>query len=88
MTRPDIAGAARAVVRHSHNPCERRWVAIEMIFAYLNQARSGHQYERGSRLSLIIFADTDYARQATDRRSISGLAVILRGAAVCAISRA
>ena len=27
MTRPDIAKAARAVARHSHNPCERHWKA-------------------------------------------------------------
>ena len=36
MTRPDIANAARAVARHSHNPCERHWKAAVKILAYLN----------------------------------------------------
>ena len=38
-------------------------------------------------MSLTAFAGPDYASQATDRRSISGIAVMLGGGAVCAISR-
>ena len=88
MTRPDIADADQAVARHSHSPCERHWVAAEKILDYLNATRDlGITYERGSRLSLTIFADADYTSKATGRRSISRVAVMLGGAAVCAISR-
>ena len=34
-TRPNIADASRAVARYSHNPCERHWVTVEKILAYL-----------------------------------------------------
>ena len=88
MTRPDITDATRDVARHSHNPCESHWVAVEKILAYLSSTRNlGITYKRGSRSSLAAFADADYASKATDGRSISGVAVMLRGAAVCAISR-
>ena len=38
-------------------------------------------------MSLTVFADPDYASRTTDRRSISGIALMLGGGAVCAISR-
>ena len=89
MTRPDIADADQAVARHSHNPCDRHWVAVEKILDYLNATWDlGIAYEKGgSRLSLTVFADADYTSKATGRRSISGVAVMLGGAAGCAISR-
>ena len=63
-------------------------MAAEKTLACLNAMQDlGITYERGSRLSLTVFADADCASKATDRRSISGLAVMLRGAAVCAIGR-
>ena len=63
-------------------------MAVEKTLAYLIVARDlGITHVRGSRLSLIDFADTDYASKAHDRRSISGVVVILGGAVVCAISR-
>ena len=68
--------------------CERHWVAVKKILAYLNATRDlGITYERGSRLSLVVFADADYASKATDRRSVSGAVVMLGGSVVCAISR-
>ena len=39
MTRPDIANAARAVARHSHNPCETYWKVAMKILTYLNSTR-------------------------------------------------
>ena len=88
MTRSDIADVARAMASHSNNPRERRWVGVEKILAYLNATRVlGITYERGSHLSLTVFADADYTSKAADRRLISGVAAMLRGVAVCAISR-
>ena len=88
ITRPEIADPARTVARHSHNPRERYWVAVEKILAYLNATRDlGLTYERGSRLALTVFADADYTSKTTDRRSISGVAMMLGSATVCAIDR-
>ena len=75
MTRPDNPDVARAVTRHSHNPCKRPWVVAEKILVSLDAKRDlGITNKRDSRLSFTIFADTDYAAsKTTDRRSISGV---------------
>ena len=88
MTRLDIGNAARAVARYSHNPCERHWKAVVKILAYLNSTRYlGITYKKGEELSLSVYTDADYASKETDRRSISGVAVMLRNAAVYATRR-
>ena len=88
MTRLDIANAARAVVRHSHNPCERHWKATVNMLAYLNSTRDlGITYKKGEERSLSVYTDADYASKETDRRSISGVAVMLGNAAVYTTSR-
>ena len=37
---------------------------------------------RGSALKLTVFADSDYAAASNDRRSVSGVAVMLRDTAI------
>ena len=44
-------------------------------------------FRKGGKLSLLVYADADHARKEADRRSISGVAVMLGGAAVYATSR-
>ena len=88
MTRPDIANAARAVPCHSHNPCERHWKAVVKILSYLNSTRDlWITYTNGEEHSLSVYTDADYTSKETDRRSISGVAVMLGNAAVYATSR-
>ena len=88
MRRPNIANAARAVARHSHNPCERHRKAAVNILAYLNSRRDfGITYTKGEELSLSVYTYADYASKEIDRRSISGVAVMLGNAAVYATSR-
>ena len=87
MTRPDIANAARAVARQSHTPCERHWKAAVRILAYPNSTRDlGITYKKGEEITLLVYTDADYASKETDRRSISGVAVMLGNAAVYATS--
>ena len=43
-------------------------------------------YKKGEELSLSVYTDADYASKETDRRSISGVAVMLGNAAVYATS--
>ena len=89
MTRPIIANVARAVARHSHNPCERHWKAAIKILAYLNSTRDlVITYTKWEELSLSVYKDADYcASKKTDKRSISGVAVMSGNAAIYARSR-
>ena len=60
------------------------------IPAYINGTSDfGITYQRGTlaSISLEVFADADYARKATDRRSVSEGAIMCRGACVCWFSR-
>ena len=88
MTRPDIANAARAVARHSHNPCKKHRKAAVKTLAYLNSTRDlGITYKKREKLSLSVYTDADYASKETDMRSIWGVAVMLGNEAVYATSR-
>ena len=88
MTRPDVANAVRCVARHAHDPCERHWKAVLQILAYLNATRDLEiTFRKREKFSLSVYADADYAGKEADRRSISGVPVMLGGAAVYATSR-
>ena len=78
MTRPDIANALRACTRHSHDPSARHWKALLQITASVNSKNEiGLKFVRRSGLRLTVFADADYAAASNDRRSVSGVAVML-----------
>ena len=85
-TRPDISNAVRSVARYSSAPKAIHWKAALGILAYINGTSCfGMKYQRGTAasISLEVFADADYASKATDRRSLSGGAVMCAGACVC-----
>ena len=83
MTRLDITNTVRAVARHSINPTERHWKAVLQIIRYLLGAKDlGITFERRSGLDLSLLTDSDYAEKANDKRSVSGIAVVLGNAAV------
>ena len=87
MTRPDIASAVRAVARHARNPAARHWKAVRKIIAYLKATKDlGVVFRRGGDLKLSLFADADYADGCNDRRSVSGIAVMLGTTPVIASS--
>ena len=70
MTRPDIANAVRAVARQAHTPAERHWRAVRKIIAK----------EADRKLSMYVNAD--YPNKDNDRRSVSGVAVMVGGTVV------
>ena len=83
MTRPDIANALRACARHSHNPCPRHWKALLQVAAYVNATKEmGLRFVPGSGVRLSVYADADYAVASKDRRSVSGVAVMLGDTAI------
>ena len=58
------------------------------MLAYLNSTRDlGITYKKGEELSLSVYTDAVCASKETDRRSISGVAVMLGNSAVYATSR-
>ncbi|CAM9967105.1 unnamed protein product, partial [Sphacelaria rigidula] len=87
VTRPDKENAARNPARQSHDSCERHWRGVLKVLAYLNTTRDyGLTFSSGES-RLIVYCDADYAKKDTDRRSISGVAVMYGGIAVSSTSR-
>ena len=91
-TRPDISNAVRSVARYCSAPKAIHWKAPLDILAYIHGtcAFGIIRYQRGTSagISLEVFADADYASKATDRRSVSGGAIVMcGGACVCWFSR-
>ena len=87
MTRPDIVSAAREVAQHARNPAARHWKAIRTIVAYLTATKGlGVVFRREGDLKLSLFTDADYVDICNDRRSVSGVAVMLGNTAVDANS--
>ena len=83
MTRPNIANEPRACARHSHNPSPRHRKALLQVAAYVNTTKEmGLRFVRGSGLRLSVYADVDYAAVSYDRRSVSGVAVMLGDTAI------
>ena len=87
MTRPDIANAVSAVARQAHDPAERHWRAVRKIIAYLNKTKDlGLVFVKGGDLKLSVYVDADYAKKDNDKRSVSGVAVMVGDTALNASS--
>ena len=68
----------------SHNPAARHWKTVRKIIAYLKAPKDlGVVFQRGGDLKLS-FADADYADRCNNRRSVLGVAVMIRNTAVSA----
>ena len=84
-TRPDISNAVRSVARYCSASKAVHWKSAVGILAYVNGTSGfGITYQRGTTVgtSLEVFADADYASRATDRRSVSGGAIMCAGGCV------
>ena len=78
----------RAVARYTNSPSEIHWKTAVGILEYVFFTSDfGITFQRGGGLELVAYADADYASKATDRRSVSGGAVICAGVCVCWFSR-
>ena len=89
-TRPDISDAVRSVARYYSAPKTVHWKSALGILAYINGTCGfGITYQRGTTvgISLEVFADADYASRATDRRSVSGGAIMCADGCVFWFSR-
>ena len=89
-TRPDISNAVQSVARYCSAPKAVHWKSALGILAYISGTCGFNiTYQRGTTVSISLedFADADYASRATDRRSVSGGAIMCAGACVCWFSR-
>ena len=78
-TRPDISNAVRSVARYCSTPKAIHWKAVLDILAYINGTSDfGITYQGGTLASIYleVFGDAAYASKATDRRSVSGGAIM------------
>ena len=82
LTRPDIASSVRAEARYCSAPTLIHWKVARSILGYAMRTSSyGISFQRGTftGISLISFADADYASRSTDRRNVSGGVVMCAG---------
>ena len=90
-THPGIlSNAVRASARYCTAPRAIHWKAAYGILEYfIGTSEYGIIFQRWtlSSISLEVFADSDYASKATDRRSILDRVLMCRGASVCWFSR-
>ena len=89
-TRPDISNAVRSVARYCPAPRAILWKSALGILAYIiSTCGFCITYQRWTTVGIYldIFSDADYASKATDRRSVSGGAIMCGGACVCWFSR-
>ena len=89
-TRPDISNAVRTVARYCTALRATYWKVALGVLEYIHgTSEYGITFHRGSlsSISLEVFADANHASKATDRRSVSGGAIICGGGSVCWFSR-
>jgi Reverse transcriptase (RNA-dependent DNA polymerase)/Integrase core domain len=81
-TRPDIAQYVSILTRYSANPGRSHWEAAKSLLRYLKgTSRAGLVYRRGASLTLIGYADSDFANE-EKCRSTTGYCFFLGGACV------
>ena len=78
----------RAIARYVNQTREVHWrTAISILEHDFSTSDFSITFQKGGGLELVAFADADYASKATDRRSVSGGAIMCAGACVCSFSR-
>ncbi|CAM9597236.1 unnamed protein product, partial [Sphacelaria rigidula] len=87
VARPDIANSVRVLAPQSHDPCERHWEAVMKVLKYLNETKGFGLTFKKAHDGLSVFCDADNAKEETDRRSVSGVAVMYVDIVVSATSR-
>ena len=80
---PELANACRELSSHMANPGPEHWKAIERIAGYLKGRKvKSLTFRAPSRLIPISYCDSNYATDAEDRKSISGMIHTIGGTIV------
>jgi hypothetical protein len=82
-TRPDISYAVGVLSRFMGAPTKEHWTAALTVVRYISGTLGmGLQFGGAPSLSIVGFADADYAGDLDSRRSTTGFVFMLNGAAV------
>ena len=76
-TRPDIAAVVNFLSRHVFKPTQKHCQGVKRVFRYLKGTLDKCLVMKPSNeLKLKAYVDSDWTNDATDRRSVSGFAVM------------
>jgi transposase InsO family protein len=78
-TRPDIAYAVNQASQHWSNPSRNHWEAVKRIVRYLRGSTNFGIGFGSTHQQLVVYSDSDYARDLDDRSSTTG--------AICFLNR-
>lgn len=87
-TRPDIGSALIKVASFCENPGQKHWTAAKRILRYLKGTTdtvityASGKLQKGEKVQIVVYCDSDWAQDSDDRRSISGYVVKLSGGPV------
>jgi hypothetical protein len=82
-TRPDIAVAVAKLIRFLQNTGQAHWdTAIKVMRYLLKSKHVGITYEGMLGTQLVAYSDADWAGNRDDRRSVSGMVLMMCGAPV------
>jgi len=96
-TRPDITNAVRTLASHTLNPSKRAWIQLQNTAQYLNTTRNWgicfgllspfefpgiDQNHPTDQNAFTTFADSDHAKDETDRVSVSGFVSLFCGSPI------
>lgn len=77
-TRPDIAVVVAKFCRFLENPGMKHWDAGFKVVKYLIKTQGHRIVYNGSKITkLIAYSDADWAGNRDNRRSVSGVALLL-----------
>ena len=85
-TQSDIAFAVNKLTQFMQNPQQIYWIAVKRVFHYLKYTCTNKLTYRGDddvlNTDLNIFCDTDWASDASNRKSVSGYVITMAGGAI------
>jgi len=86
FTRPDVAYAVNQLTRHLQDPRQCHWTAAMRVLKYLrgtvDLCLCFRREDEGNPVTLVGYADADWAGDIASRRSTTGYVFLLCGAAV------
>lgn len=88
-TRPDILFAVNLLARFKQRPRQIHWAAIKRVLKYL-KGTPDHclcYSAANPKIEPRAFSDADYANDEMDRRSISGIVIVIAGGPIIFASR-
>ncbi|KAD3641836.1 hypothetical protein E3N88_31060 [Mikania micrantha] len=83
VSRPDLMYVVSLLSRFMADPKKEHLEAAKRVLRYIKQTLNyGLKYNTGGNGSLLIYTDSNYARDLEDRKSTSGYVCLLSGAAI------